>query len=655
MMKQKLIFILFFLSVAFYAFPQDSLKKSVMLPFEIIRYHIDVDIPESYDRIDVRAKLKLKELYPADTLKITLCYGFKGTLAANINVLYESEFFLNEKEKPLSFIKDSTLLKIILPKNYFMLTQFITISYSLIKDKQYKGDKYENFAREISDSLCHINAGITRTDNWYPHIEGAYPKRLPPFELSFTTSKDFELVASGQLTDEQVKDNKRITKWVNYPEITDRSLFFYAVKGFTKITKSFPDFKIYMYVSSNAKIMDTNINYIANLVYKTYRFFEDSYGNVPGNEFKILFNSFWASTSNYTSGFNFCAAPVSYLSGEIKTDYMGFPHRTLLHEISHTWWGNVVAFPSKTDYWLFESFAKYSEIIAVPKLLNINNETFLFQRVKLACLPYLDYTKSISESGNEQDRQLQIVSSYYQGATLLNFLKYVMGEDDFNKGLKDYVTRNKNKTVTTADFIKTMQENTKQDITGLLNDYLYNPDYAKYSISNILYRDTDSFVLHNYKRAYTLHTYKISNTGNKVIFSELYAKSDIDSLTQHIKIEKGESTIVQIKSSVKNQNILIQVDKDRSFPIRETNIIGGGGCAFPQNDGKVVIWDVVENTPFAKAGITSGMELLAINNDSITGESFEEITSLLMKTKGDKCKLQIRNKKNETSEVEMVY
>ena len=74
-----------------------------------------------------------------------------------------------------------------------------------------------------------------------------------------------------------------------------------------------------------------------------------------------------------------------------------------------------------------------------------------------------------------------------------------------------------------------------------------------------------------------------------------------------------------------------------------------------QNDGKVIVWDVVKNTPFANAGITSGIELLAIDYESVTGKSFEEISNLLMKTKGSKCKLQIRNKKNEISEVEVVY
>lgn len=94
-----------------------------------------------------------------------------------------------------------------------------------------------------------------------------------------------------------------------------------------------------------------------DLTEKAYRYFTLSYGSVPGKEFKVFSFAY-----DYSSGFNFACVPRNYFTTSQQTNPMGYPWRNFIHEISHTWWGNLVSSLSHENYWMFEGFAKYSEI-----------------------------------------------------------------------------------------------------------------------------------------------------------------------------------------------------------------------------------------------------------------------------------------------------
>jgi aminopeptidase N len=60
---------------------------------------------------------------------------------------------------------------------------------------------------------------------------------------------------------------------------------------------------------------------------------------------------------------------------------------------------------------------------------------------------------------------------YLNGAKFLHNLRNLVGDEAFFSFLRDYAIQNKNRITTAADFFEILQENTDEDLDGLINDY----------------------------------------------------------------------------------------------------------------------------------------------------------------------------------------
>jgi Peptidase family M1 domain len=604
-------------------------------PIKISQYDISVLIPPDCSHLEIDAFLSI-EGYPLKNGRfpnIILCQGFSGTKASHIKIT-------DQERNTLEFKVDSTILFIPNVQRKDKLHFGLHIQYWLEKDSSFPADIYSEFAREFSDSLCYINASITRTDNWYPKIDGSMNDRLPPFSLHFDMPLKFEIIASGQLCKEEVTGGRRISHWKNYDEITDRGLFFYALSNRRKVVIDYPkSFRVILIVPRNSD--ENQLRKVADLGYKTYGFFENFFGPITGNEFKII-----GFLNNYGSGLNFAVVPINYFTTIPSQDLNGYPYRSFIHEISHSWWGNLISFDAKEDYWLYEGFAGFSEIKALNPVLGIDIEDKIFRLTRMASLPYLDYTQSIGHSGYETIRQLQEVSAYYEGATLLHYLQYIMGQEKFALALKKYVSEYTGKKASSADFAVIIEKNSTSQIRETLEQYVSKAGYGEYSILN-----QKSIK----KKNRIVKTYILSNKGNKNIFTELFVNSHSDSFRRFIHIRPGRNFRFKIFEISENDSVIIQLDPSGTLPLREYGKLGGGGTAFKKDDGIVKFCFVAKNTPFEKAGIEDGMELLAINGIAVSHLRYEEISNRLLNTSGIRLVLRIKNNNNKESEVIVNY
>jgi hypothetical protein len=614
----------------FLAFCREGDKVS---DYTLAAYDIKVFIPEDFSAFHVIAGLWFENAGPvSDTLWLQLGGGFKGmhTTVTGIET---------GTKQPVPYLTDSSAIKLMIPAGTDLKNESIIIHYTLAKDPNYPGDAYYHFAGDITDSLFHVNASITRTDNWYPIVAGTFQERLPAFTLQFDFPKDFELVASGELIKEDTTGNRKSAVWKNYPVITDRSLFFYAARNYRKVVKAQKGLKVIMYVPRS--VPDDSCNKVAALTQRGYAFMEDHFGEATGHEFKVF-----AFSYGFASGLNFAGVPESLFDNPGQTDNMGYPQRSFVHEISHTWWGNVVSFNSQSDYWLFEGFARYSELAALNPVIGMDLESFMYYRTKLACLPYLDYTTSISRSGFEENRQLQVVSSYYQGATLLYFIRHVIGPEIFTQTIRDFVSKYRNKRTDHNALIEEFQNHCDFNISELIREYSDQPGYAEYALRKLKSRKDGSCYYHQVE---------IINKGNKTILAPLLIASELDTTNMRIRIERDSSLIVAFRAGSANAVKYIRIDPKGVFPIREYNRKGIGATAFPGTDGKVRFFNVIPGTIAHEAGIRDGMLLKAVNRIPVQNKSFGEITGMLMQPAGMHIKLKVLDAAGKTRIISLKY
>ena len=129
-----------------------------------------------------------------------------------------------------------------------------------------------------------------------------------------------------------------------------------------------------------------------------------------------------------------------------KTNY-----RLLADRIAHQWWGVSVSPASKDDWWLSDGFARYSEAMYVE---NAAGAAGLEEAVKDMSVGALAYDTVPLSSASKLD----IFSTEFQslvtdkGAMILHMLRWVLGEDKYNKTMREFAAEYAGKSATTDDF-----------------------------------------------------------------------------------------------------------------------------------------------------------------------------------------------------------
>ena len=157
-----------------------------------------------------------------------------------------------------------------------------------------------------------------------------------------------------------------------------------------------------------------------------------------------------------------------YIEGKQKNkDCVETFCNTVLHELSHMWFGNLVTMDWWDDLWLNESFATIISYFLQSEILcDLFKDTWkTFNNGK-----YCAYKEDQKINGHsvyfDIDDTDQSDSSfdnivYYKGSALLKQLIFIIGTENFSKGLKEYFKCYKYNNTNFDDFINKMSEQIK--------------------------------------------------------------------------------------------------------------------------------------------------------------------------------------------------
>jgi hypothetical protein len=133
--------------------------------------------------------------------------------------------------------------------------------------------------------------------------------------------------------------------------------------------------------------------------------------------------------------------------------------RTLCHEISHTWFGNLCTHLWWSDLWAKEGFARYCEFVAASALEPTWDlwDTFDSDVFSYALdLDSLVSTHPIEVHVADPDEIGQIFDaiSYAKGACVIRMLASHIGPDKFREAVREYVRRYSYKNACTGDWFR---------------------------------------------------------------------------------------------------------------------------------------------------------------------------------------------------------
>ena len=166
-------------------------------------------------------------------------------------------------------------------------------------------------------------------------------------------------------------------------------------------------------------------------------------------------------------------------------------YRLLANSIAHQWWGVSVSPASRTDWWLCDGFARYSEALYIEQAAG---PAALEEAVKDMSVGALSYdTVPLGSAA-----KLDMFSPEFQsletdkGAMILHMLRWVMGDQKFNQTMRTFATNFAGKSATAADFQALAEQIYGDQLRWFFTQWLDSTGAPEFKAKYTIYRLGDN-------------------------------------------------------------------------------------------------------------------------------------------------------------------
>ena len=179
------------------------------------------------------------------------------------------------------------------------------------------------------------------------------------------------------------------------------------------------------------------------------------------------------------------APEIAGLAGPSITEKTNY--RLLADAIAHQWWGVSVSPASKDDWWLSDGFSRYSEAMYVESAAGAAGLEEAVKDMSVGALAY--DTVPLSSAS-----KLDIFSTEFQslatdkGAMILHMLRWVLGEDKYNKTMREFATEFAGKSASTDDFKTIAEKNYGEQLTWFFSQWLDSTGAPEFKVKYTTYR-----------------------------------------------------------------------------------------------------------------------------------------------------------------------
>src|SRR4051794_36648773 len=150
---------------------------------------------------------------------------------------------------------------------------------------------------------------------------------------------------------------------------------------------------------------------------------------------------------------------------------------TILHEMAHMWFGDLVTMRWWDDLWLNESFAEYVSTLATAEATRWKDVWTSFCNVEKAWAYRQDQLPTTHPIASDiVDIEAVKVNfdgiTYAKGASVLKQLAHYVGEDSFTAALRDYFRRHEYGNTTLQDLLDALAEVSGRDLSSWSKEWL---------------------------------------------------------------------------------------------------------------------------------------------------------------------------------------
>jgi aminopeptidase N len=173
---------------------------------------------------------------------------------------------------------------------------------------------------------------------------------------------------------------------------------------------------------------------------------------------------------------------ITSISSSLVASVTSNQQTTIVHELSHHWWGDLVTMKTWNDIWLNEGFATYSEVLFAERFSGLDPGEVMSNSYDDGVVDgALGGTVIAEDPDNPFDDRGAI---YRKGGWVLHMLRHVLGDQKFFDALKQYRIHYAFSNASTADFQQVCEEFYGASLEWFFKQWIYAPGRPVYKLSS---------------------------------------------------------------------------------------------------------------------------------------------------------------------------
>ena len=303
---------------------------------------------------------------------------------------------------------------------------------------------------------------------WWP-CKQSLADKIDSIDIIVITPKQYRTASNGILVSDQVSGNKRTMHWKHRHPIATYLVAIAATN--------------YATYSDTLQLTDNRVIDILNYVYPEnletakqqtpvtadlIQFYNGLLGEYPFADEKYGHAQFgWGGGMEHQT--------MSFVGN--------FSFGLIAHELAHQWFGDFITLASWQEIWLNEGFASYMAALAIENLRPA--DWFAWKKSNVESITRLTDGSVFVADTSEVNRIFDSRLSYHKASYLLHMLRWVLGDDHFFAGLRNYYNDPEiaNGFVNTSQFQRHMEEAGDTSLQEFFNDWYFGEGYPVYSLT----------------------------------------------------------------------------------------------------------------------------------------------------------------------------
>lgn len=349
---------------------------------------------------------------------------------------------------------------------------------------------------------------------WFPCLDLFTDKST--YRCHVRTTSDKMAICGGVLSDTSHRDDGTIVWTWDLEQPVPSYLVSVAVGHYEVFRDTFSGMErsipISVYVPPS-RISDVPGSF-ANLK-NILHFYEASFGPYAFDRVGYVGVNFNSGAMEHATNI---AYPVSAINGNLNYQSL------LTHELSHSWFGNLMTCQKAEEMWINEGFARYCEILT---------EEFLYPGggfEAAAAIVCRDLHRTVLRSAHTDDGGYYALNavpqevtygstSYDKGGVIVHTLRHYLGDSLFFQGIKSVLQEKAFQTVSSPELFRELGLATATPLEDFYEAWIDQPGFLHFSIDSIRPSSTGSYKVYIRQRLYQALRFGNNNQVDITFFS----------------------------------------------------------------------------------------------------------------------------------------